>query len=361
MQAETQEAIDYAFSRRGVAKTTPMDPDIEKVKKKRGITLSSWDLPHESAYFIRALRTGETNGLLLPKPSPFPTTSPTLPSPSPLITLSIYTRPINPPGPCYRAKRHPTRTSSHIFLSDNTLDDLDKTIGTICVGRKVPVEVEDEDGVVVGYRPRKEEGEEWGGCVMVIEGNAYARKKHGGTGTDYAENLTTHLSSTLSLTNSTTPAPFRTKAPQGSSIATTLSPTVSLTRSPLSLDEVKFRDLEGLRVGEPYFVMHDGHCEHYWVVESIRLPHPLDPPPTTSPPSSLHPHGSSQYPLTIHLSPLSLPSCRACTRAPARFAIVGDVRLGESPCVLCAPCWGELREGREEGVVVEVPVLAGGG
>ncbi|KAG1744376.1 hypothetical protein EDB19DRAFT_1694817 [Suillus lakei] len=31
--------------------------------------------------------------------------------------------------------------------------------------------------------------------------------------------------------------------------------------------------------------------------------------------------------------------CRACGKVPAVHSIVGDIRLGESPCLLCAPCW----------------------
>ena len=34
------------------------------------------------------------------------------------------------------------------------------------------------------------------------------------------------------------------------------------------------------------------------------------------------------------------------------WSIVGDVRLGESPCVLCDPCWKYMGESNEEGVIV---------
>jgi snRNA-activating protein complex subunit 3 len=41
--------------------------------------------------------------------------------------------------------------------------------------------------------------------------------------------------------------------------------------------------------------------------------------------------------------------CRGCMRVPAVVAVSGDLRLGESPCVLCGPCW------RSMGIPNEVP------
>lgn len=58
-----------------------------------------------------------------------------------------------------------------------------------------------------------------------------------------------------------------------------------------------------------------------------RMRHPADPP-------------LAHYPLTTHLTPLLLDLCRACNKAPAVYTVLGDTRLGESPLVLCAPCWG---------------------
>ena len=69
-----------------------------------------------------------------------------------------------------------------------------------------------------------------------------------------------------------------------------------------------------------------------------RLLHPSDP--------------QFGYPLTLQITPSLLDLCRACSKVPATWSIVGDIRLGENPCVLCDPCWKNLGESREEGVVV---------
>ena len=66
----------------------------------------------------------------------------------------------------------------------------------------------------------------------------------------------------------------------------------------------------------------------------------------------LHPSDAqSGYPLTIQITPSPFDLCRACSRVPAVWSIVGDVRLGENPCVLCDPCWKSMGESKEEGVV----------
>jgi snRNA-activating protein complex (SNAPc), subunit 3 len=67
----------------------------------------------------------------------------------------------------------------------------------------------------------------------------------------------------------------------------------------------------------------------------------------------LHPSDAKfGYPLTLHITPSLLDLCRACSKVPAVWSIVGDVRLGETPCVLCDPCWKYMGESKEEGVVV---------
>ena len=58
------------------------------------------------------------------------------------------------------------------------------------------------------------------------------------------------------------------------------------------------------------------------------------------------------YPLTIFTSPPVLDLCQACSRVPATLSIVGDVRLGQSPCKLCQTCWTEFSGSDDEGVKV---------
>ena len=45
------------------------------------------------------------------------------------------------------------------------------------------------------------------------------------------------------------------------------------------------------------------------------------------------------YPLTTYIAPVGLSLCIACGKVPALFAVLGDLRLGQSPAHLCGPCW----------------------
>lgn len=98
-----------------------------------------------------------------------------------------------------------------------------------------------------------------------------------------------------------------------------------------------------LRLNSPYWLLHAGDCIHHIVFDHVRyavlvnwwncvltycnrLLHPTDPP-------------SSAYPLTTQITPPLLDLCRACNKVPAVLSIVGDIRLGETPFVICRPCW----------------------
>jgi snRNA-activating protein complex subunit 3 len=100
-----------------------------------------------------------------------------------------------------------------------------------------------------------------------------------------------------------------------------------------------------LRLNQPYWMLHAGNCEHTLVIDEIRyvvtfsssymssecghsLKHPLDP--------------TDGYPLTTYLQPTMIDMCRGCSKVPAVWSISGDIRLGESPCLLCAPCWRRM-------------------
>jgi snRNA-activating protein complex subunit 3 len=73
-----------------------------------------------------------------------------------------------------------------------------------------------------------------------------------------------------------------------------------------------------------------------------RLQHPSDP--------------VSGYPLTLQVTPTLIDLCRACAKVPAVWAIVGDIRLGESPCLMCGVCWGIMGEPNEDDGVVVLPL-----
>lgn len=124
-----------------------------------------------------------------------------------------------------------------------------------------------------------------------------------------------------------------------------------------SMHQTTFTSLS-LRLNEPYWALHQGNCEHFIVIDeiryvslgflisgliiSLRLQHPSDLP--------------SGYPLTIQITPPLLDLCRACSKVPAVWSIVGDMRLGESPCVLCGPCWRNMGDPNRDDTVFIVPL-----
>lgn len=78
------------------------------------------------------------------------------------------------------------------------------------------------------------------------------------------------------------------------------------------------------------------------VVDQIRLQHPSD--------------ALFGYPLMLQVTPPLLDLCRACSKVPALVSVVGDVRLGESPCLMCGPCWRNMgdRQGASQ-IIIPLP------
>jgi len=195
------------------------------------------------------------------------------------------------------------RSSQHVVLSSTTLEELYNVIP--CPSNEIPDEcVVDES--FVGYRA--DSSSRPSGCVVVIEGTAYGE---GSIETDYASKLVAHVSKPLS------------KGPK--------------------MRDTSFSSLS-LRLNHPYWLVHQGNCEHFLVVDQIRLLHPHDP--------------RSGYPLTTQITPPLLGNCRACAKVPAVFSVVGDIRLGESPCLLCAPCWRSMGmpKGQDANNVMVIPL-----
>lgn len=205
------------------------------------------------------------------------------------LTISVYTRVSW--GPSYVH-----RSSQHALLSSQTLHDLLKVIP--CTSNAhAPGEVE----------PISASGN---GCVICIENYAY------GDGSpdqeDYADKLLAHLN----------------KITKGTS---------SILKGSTTVQETHLSSLS-IRVNEPYWLLHQGGCDHFIVFDQIRLRHSSDP--------------SSGYPLTLQIIPPLLDLCRACGKVPAIWSIVGDIRLGESPCMMCGPCWRNMGDSLEAGVIV---------
>ena len=54
----------------------------------------------------------------------------------------------------------------------------------------------------------------------------------------------------------------------------------------------------------------------------------------------------------LYSTPTLSELCKACCKVPAIISVVGDIRLGESPCLLCMPCWRAMGPAKDEGVTV---------
>lgn len=133
-------------------------------------------------------------------------------------------------------------------------------------------------------------------------------------------------------------------------------PAFSVTKAPTSLKQTTFSSLS-LRLNEPYWLIHKGNCEHFIVIDQIRyvvLMHNLLSVSCNVVNRLLHPSDTKfGYPLTLQITPPPFDLCRACSKVPAVWSIVGDVRLGENPCVMCDPCWKYMGESKEEGVIAQ--------
>ncbi|CAH7669942.1 snRNA-activating protein of 50kDa MW C terminal-domain-containing protein [Phakopsora pachyrhizi] len=99
--------------------------------------------------------------------------------------------------------------------------------------------------------------------------------------------------------------------------------------SKFGMESVRFDQLN-LRVGEPYWLLHQGNCEHLFTIDEIRAIHPTDPKPS----KKINP-----YPITTFLSRLNSLKCRVCDRDPASLITLEDEMVSESPCYLCLTCF----------------------
>ena len=139
------------------------------------------------------------------------------------------------------------RSSQHIVLSSNTLEELYNVIP--CPSNEIPDE-RVVDGSFVEYgtgsstRPS--------GCVVVIEGTAYG---DGSTDADYARYVRASIS-----TNPCGHPRLCSKL-----VAHVSKP---LDKGP-KMRDTSFSSLS-LRLNHPYWLVHQGNCEHFLVVDQIR-------------------------------------------------------------------------------------------
>ncbi|BGP17171.1 hypothetical protein JCM10213_006034 [Rhodosporidiobolus nylandii] len=117
-----------------------------------------------------------------------------------------------------------------------------------------------------------------------------------------------------------------------------------------SMQQAQLGALEGVRAGQPYWLMCHGNVEVVWSIEEIRYRHPLDPSPVPS-------ATAAPYPLTTFLSRPPAPStssisaslssstaarCRVCDRDPGLLVLIDDELVGETPALVCGGCWEVL-------------------
>ncbi|PFH53813.1 hypothetical protein AMATHDRAFT_45270 [Amanita thiersii Skay4041] len=259
-----------------------LQKDLESIK------LDSWTWHPSSTPFIRTSRNSDYNTLKHVKLSK---SSGTSSQPQAVVIATVYEKVAWNPNII-------TRISQHALLSSQTLGQLYDMFP--CTSKEMPQEIVRE-GKVVGYECTGVAS----GCVICIEGHAYGDGK---SSFDYAEQIE--------------------MVPQNSQ---------AIMKAPTSMYETTFESLP-LRLNEPYWLLHAGNCEHFIVLEQIRLKHSSDP--------------VDGYPLTLQMTPVLLDLCRSCRKIPAVWSIVNDVRLGESPCLMCESCRRNLGGSGEEGVIM---------
>ncbi|KAF7315511.1 Expansin-like EG45 domain-containing protein [Mycena indigotica] len=258
------------------------------------IPLESWKLQSTSTIFIRPVRTTDQNILFNNKPTRTEDGKLGDNEQQAVLTVTVHNR-------LSWRQSQVARSTRHLILSSQTLGDLFDAIH--CPSTELREEILEDDRVV-GYKsdgpPTRP------GCVVCVEGMAYG---DGESETDYADKLIQHLQAVQKET------------------------TVSVKKAPTAMHDTPLSSLV-LRIGEPYWLLHHGNCEHVIVVEQIRLQHPSDV--------------QSGYPITTQITFPSIDNCRACNKFPAVWSIVDDERLGESPCFLSMALSSELIESLEE-------------
>ncbi|OCH95162.1 hypothetical protein OBBRIDRAFT_768316 [Obba rivulosa] len=266
--------------------TTQGHPDALALKAKLDhVMLKCWPLTQHAASFIRPPKHSDHNTLTDVKKLVGLSNPPS--EHEALVFVTVYDK-------LSWGHKLLSRSSQHVLLSSQTLGDLFEAIP--CCSNEIPESRTSDAGRVTGYDPAQSSRGS-AGCVICINGTAYG---DGQSEEDYSDKLLKHLS--------TLPAAKR--------------PT--LEKGP-SLHDMTFAALS-FKLHEPYWLLHAGNCEHFVVVDQVRLRHHLDP-------------RCSSFPLTTQITPPLLDMCRACNKVPAVYAVIGDVRLGETPFVICGPCW----------------------
>lgn len=133
--------------------------------------------------------------------------------------------------------------------------------------------------------------------------------------------------------------------------------------APTGLADTPFHTLP-IRLNHPYMFIHQGNCQHPFVIEEIRyastciqtaciLNLRISSLRQESDPSA------SQFPFTTYTPIVLRPKCQICSRASATMSVVGDERLGENPSLVCDGCWEALGQPTGPEQVLAVPLTSG--
>ncbi|KAJ3936537.1 MAG: snRNA-activating protein of 50kDa MW C terminal-domain-containing protein [Lentinula lateritia] len=278
--------------------------DVQQLQAKLdAIALSSWKLMPDAALFTRPPRNADYNTLTAIRVSDTDMDTPTDAIDSQvLITLTTHFK-------VHWRTSVLSKNSQHVLMASQTLGDLFEVMP--CVSNEYPEEIV-EDDKVIGYKETNGMNGS-SGCVIVINDLAYGDALNE---EDYADKLVKHLKITKSAS--------------------------TIKKAKTAMHDTPLSSL-ALQINVPYWLLHQGNCEHFIVVDQIRSKHSEDP--------------VTGYPLTLYQIPASLDWCQACTKIPAVWSIIGDLRLEASPCLLCGPCWKSMGEPTNEGdEVLAVPL-----
>ncbi|EJF65316.1 hypothetical protein DICSQDRAFT_50534 [Dichomitus squalens LYAD-421 SS1] len=305
---ETAEPIRKKRKRTTLADPGAEAPGVTALRlKHEAIHLRCWPLTIHAASFIRPTRQQDHNTLINVKSLGVGPTS-AAGDHDALLSVTVYNR-------LSWGQKILSRASQHVLLSSQSLRDLFEAIP--CTSKEIPHETRDETGTVTGYRSRRS-GDDMAvdddtGAAVCIEDVLYGDCQ---SEDDYADKVLRQLQS---LPEEKRP---------------------SLTKGG-PMHDTKLSSLT-VRLNEPYWLLHAGSCEHFFTFTTIRLRHPSDPP--------------VGYPLTTQITPPLCDNCRVCTKVPAVYSVVGDIRLGESPFLICGPCWRWMGNSSDESEVLVVPL-----
>ncbi|KAH8119066.1 snRNA-activating protein of 50kDa MW C terminal-domain-containing protein [Phellopilus nigrolimitatus] len=283
---------------------TQLSPEVLQLRNNlNDIPLKCWPYPVDAANFTRPQKNSDLNILTKPKgprtagPSTLPQSSR---SPDAILIVSVYNR--------LSWGNHLSCSSQHAVLASQTIGDLYEVIP--CPSNEIPPEKR-HNGKTIGYED--DEPPPHSGCVVCIEGIAYG---DGQSEEDYSDKLIKQFE--------LIPEKKRPRISKG-----------------VGMHDQPFSKLT-LRLNQPYWLLHQGACEHFLVVDHLRMLQASDL--------------QDGYPLTLQIAPPILDLCMACARVPAVLSVVGDVRLGQSPFKICQPCWTLFGEPRSEDRAILIPL-----